>query len=1041
VSAPRRLLVVGLFGGLLVAPVHGRAQEVKIDADTIGGLEARSIGPAAMSGRIAALDAVEGERLTLWVGAASGGVWKSTDGGLQFKPVFDKHTQSIGAVKIDPKDPKVVWVGTGESWVRNSVSYGDGVYKTTDGGDNWLHLGLEKTERIARIVIDPKDTGTVFVCATGPAFAPSPDRGVYRTKDGGKTWEKVLFVNDDTGCADVAIDPQDGRILYAGMWQFRRRAWTFASGGPGSGLFKSTDGGSTWRKVQNGLPKADLGRIALAVSPARPSVVYATVEAREATALYRSDDLGETWVKTNSTSAVSTRPFYFSHLVSDPKDWNRVYKPGFLLAVSDDGGKTFSSLGVGGSIFGASYHPDCHALWINPRDTDQLVLGTDGGVFVSEDRGARWRFVASLPVSQFYHVSYDLQWPYYVYGGLQDNSTWYGPSRRAGPIGNKHWSSLAPGDGFWAFVDPQDPDVVYNEIQGGNLYRMRKSTLETKDIRPSPPKAGEPKYRFNWNTPIHLSPNEKGTIYYASQYLFRSRDQGDRWERISPDLTTNDPEKQKQDLSGGLTLDNSTAENHCTIFTVAESPRNKDLIWVGTDDGNLQLTRDGGKSWTNVIANVPALPRNSWVTTVEASRFAEGAAYATFDRHYDGDFKTYLYKTTDFGRTWTSLSTADLEGYAHVVREDVENRDLLFLGTELGLFVSVDGGKQWARFTGNLPRVAVRDAVIHPRDHDLILATHGRGIHIVDDITPLRKLTSEVVQREVAFLESRPSPMVIPAFEFDFSGDQEFLGQNPPEAAAIVYYLKKRHMIGDLKLEVYDSSGKLLSTVPGGKRKGLNRVFWPMRLPPPKVPAAAGPIPSLFSFFGPRAPEATYTVKLIKGKDAFTTTVSLVADPRARHTAEDRKLQLETVRKLYDMMGRFTYTVEAVVDARDQLRSRAEKLAKGDGLRSRLERAAEAFEKQRAGLVATKESEGISGEEKLREELGTLYGNVNGYDGRPTRSQLDRMAVFEKQLEEARQAFEATAEREFAALKASLAARKLEPLVKLSEEAWATRHR
>jgi photosystem II stability/assembly factor-like uncharacterized protein len=863
---------------------------------------------------------------------------------------------------------------------------------------------------------------------------------VFRTRDGGKSWDKVLFVNDDTGCSDLAMDPQDSRILYAGMWQYRRKPWTFASGGPGSGLYKSTDGGSTWKKVQSGFPKADLGRIALAVSAARPSVVYATVEAKDATALYRSDDLGETWVKTNGSSAVTGRPFYFSHLLVDPKDFNRVYRPSYLLSVSDDGGKTFSAVGVGGGIFGASYHGDTHALWINPADTDKLILGTDGGVYISEDRGTRWRFVASLPVSQFYHVSFDMEWPYNVYGGLQDNSTWYGPSRRPGPITNKHWFSLAPGDGFWAFVDPQDPDVVYNEIQGGNLYRMRKSTLETKDIKPSP-KAGEPKYRFNWNTPIHLSPTEKGTVYYASQFLFRSRDQGDSWERISQDLTTNDPEKQKQDQSGGLTLDNSTAENHCTIFGIAESPKNKDVIWVGTDDGNVQVTRDGGKTWTNVVANVAGVPRSTWVSSVEASRFDEGTAFVTFDGHMTGDFKPYAYKTTDFGKTWTSLVTADLMGYAHVIRQDLVNPSLLFLGTELGLFVSVDGGRQWGQFTGNLPNVAVRDAVIHPRDHDLVLATHGRGIYIVDDITPLRKVTEEVVQKEVAFLDSRPSPLVIPAFEFDFSGDQEFLGANPPEAAAIVYYLKKRHMIGDLKLEIYDSTGKLLSTVPGGKRKGLNRVFWPMRLPPPKVPAAAGPIPSLYSFFGPRAPVGTYTVKLIKGKDTYTTSLSLVPDPRAKHTADDRKLQQETVGKLYDMMRRFTYTVDSITDARDQLRSRGEKLPKGDSLRTKLEAAADAFEKQRAALVATNRSEGISGEEKLREELGTLYGNVNGYEGRPTRSQLDRMAVFEKQLQEAKAKFAAAADKEFTALKAGLATKKLDPLSRLSEEEWAKRQK
>jgi photosystem II stability/assembly factor-like uncharacterized protein len=1016
-----------------------RAEEVKIDSDTFGGLEARSIGPAAMSGRISAVDAVPGERLTVWAGSASGGLWKSVDGGLRFKPVFDKHNQSIGAVAVDRKNPKTVWVGTGESCTRNSVSLGDGVYKTTDGGETWQKLGLADSERIAKIVIDPGDSNTVLVCATGHAFDSHPERGVFRTTDGGKTWDKTLFVNDGTGCSDLAIDPQDGSIVYAGMWQFRRRPDFFTSGGPGSGLYKSVDGGKTWRKVTKGLPEGELGRIALAVSPARASVVYATVEAKQS-GLYRSDDLGETWARMNTSGSVTARPFYFSHLTADPKDWKRIYKPGFNLAVSDDGGRTFAEVG-GGGFMGGAYHSDVHALWVNPTNTEQLVMGTDGGVYVSHDRGAHWRFVGSLPVSQFYHVSYDMEWPYYVYGGLQDNSTWYGPSRRPGAIANKHWNSLTGGDGFWAFVDPDDPDTVYNEYQGGNLFRISKSTLEQKDIKPSP-KTGEPKYRFNWNTPIHLSPNDKGTVYYAAQFLFRSRDRGDSWERISPDLTTNDPAKQKQDESGGLTLDNSTAENHCTIFAIAESPKNHDVIWVGTDDGNVQVTRDGGKTWTNVVGNVPGLPRNAWVSSVQAGRFAEGTAYATFDNHMVGDMKTHVFRTTDFGKTWQSLATTDLKGYAHVVKEDLVNPELLFLGTELGLFVSVDGGRQWGQFTGNLPNVAVRDLAIHPRDHDLLIATHGRGVYIVDDITPLRKLTSEVVQKDVAFLDSRPSPMLIPASEFDFGDDSQFTGNNPPEAAVITYYLRKRHLVGDLKLEVYDANGRLLSTLPGGKRRGVNRVPWPMRGPAPKLPAAASLAGGLFTFVGPRAPEGTYTVKLIKGNDSYTSQVSLVPDPRSKATAEDRRLQQKTVRELFALLERMTFVVESIADGRDQAKARAEKLPKGDPLRKRLAALADELEKQRAALVSTKESEGgISGEEKLREELGTLYGNVNGYEGRPTESQTTRMAVLAKDLESAYGRFGTTADKEFAALNPQLQKRKLDALKKLTPEDWQKRQK
>lgn len=970
------------------------AQDSPVDSDLFGALQARSIGPAVMSGRISALDAVPGDRLTIYAGSAGGGVWKSIDGGLRFKSVFDRHTQSIGAVTVDPSNPKNVWVGTGESWVRNSVSVGDGVYRSTDAGDSWSHLGLAGTERIARIVVHPKDGATAYVCALGHLFNDHDDRGVYRTKDAGKTWEKVLFVANNTGCADLAMDPADPAVLYAGMWQVRRTPSFFTSGGPGSGLHKSTDGGSTWTRLTKDLPAGDLGRIAVSVSPVKPNVVYAVIESSR-TALFRSEDRGGSWTEMNSSSNVSQRPFYFSLVVADPKAADRVYKPGLQAAVSDDGGKTWGVLGSGG-VFGPSYHSDVHALWVNPQNTDQLVMGTDGGVYLSWDRGTTWRFVESLPVGQFYHVSHDSKWPYNVYGGMQDNSTWFGPSRRSGGIGGRHWQSLSPGDGFWSFVDPRDEDVVYDEIQGGNLFRTRKSTLERKDIRPSP-RAGEPKYRFNWNTPIHLSRANPGTMYYGAQFLFRTRDMGESWERISPDLTTNDPQRQRQDESGGLTLDNSTAENNATIFAISESPKNPLIIWAGTDDGHVQVTRDGGKTWANVVKNVPGVPAGTWVSSVEAGHFAEGTAYVTFDGHMTGDMKPYVYRTRDFGATWEPLALADLRGYAHVVKEDPVSPNLLFAGTEFGLFVSIDAGQRWAQFTGGLPNVAVRDLAIHPREHDLIVATHGRGLYVVDDLTPLRKLDATSLQQDVAFLEARPSTMVIPVFEFGFNGDGEFVGESPAEVAFITYYLKRRHMFGDLKLEISDSSNRLITTINGGKRRGINRVEWPMRLAPPKTAPGASLVPNLYSLIGPRVPAGTYTVKMIKGKETFTSTVTLQHDPRSAHSAADRALQQKTVMQLYGMVERLAALIENIIATRDKAR------ASGDTA------LADEMERQRVSLVSSKQGEGISGEEKLREELGTLYGNVNMHEGRPTASQLTRMGVLGKQLDDAAAAFEKAA--------------------------------
>src|ERR1041385_7063087 len=726
---------------------------IKVDSETISGLGARNIGAAAMSGRVAAVAAVrDGARLTVYIGAASGGVWKSVNGGTTYKPVFDKQpVQSIGAITIEPKNPKVVWVGTGEAWTRNSVSIGDGVYKSIDGGDSWTNVGLKESEHVAKILVDPTESNTVYVCVPGKLWSDSDERGVYKTTDGGKTWTKILKgANASTGCSMISLDPQSPKTLFAGMWDFRRKGWTFRSGGDGptaasgSGLFKSVDGGASWaeldEKSAKGLPAKPWGRVAVTVAPSKPNVVYAFVEAVvPKNGLYRSDDGGKTWEARDRSQAMIWRPFYFANLIVDPKNENRLYKPDLNLVVSNDGGASFSNISGGA-------HGDFHDVWIDPANPDDLITGDDGGVWYSYDAGNKWWKGDNLPISQFYHVSVDMDRPYHVYGGLQDNSSWVGASQYPGAVTNAQWENMYNGDGFWMFVDPADPEYIYAEYQGGEIGRVNRRTHETRNIKPLPGYK-EGKLRFNWNTPIYLSPTRKGTVYIGSQFLFRSRDFGQTWERVSPDVTTNDPAKQQQELSGGVTIDNSAAETHTTIYAIAESPLDPNVIWVGTDDGNVQVSRDGGRTWTNVVGNVRGLPANAWVSSLEAGHFAAGTVYATFDLHTFGDMRPYAFKSTDFGKSWSPIVARDgpVRGYAHVVKEDLVNRDLLFLGTELGLWVSLDGGKQWAHYKGgDLPSVAVRDLAIHPRDDDLVIATHGRGIWIIDDITPLRALTPAI---------------------------------------------------------------------------------------------------------------------------------------------------------------------------------------------------------------------------------------------------------------------------------------------------------
>ena len=996
---------------LASAPVAPTSVAV-VDSSTVSGLGIRNIGSATMSGRIAALagrQEADG-KVTLFVGSASGGVWKSEDSGTTFRPVFDKAgAQSIGALAIDPKNPKTIWVGTGESWTRNSVSIGDGIWKSTDGGENWMQMGLAKTERITRIVVDPVNSNIVYACAPGALWSDSTDRGLYRTTDGGTSWSQVLKgSNLSTGCSSVALDPSDSRHLIAGLWDFRRKGWTFRSGGEGptapsgSRMMESHDGGANWTPLdaanRSGLPKGPWGRVEVVFAPSNPKMIYAFIE-NVRSALYASSDGGLTWSERDRSQGMVWRPFYFSRLVVDPKDDQKLYKMGYSVIASEDGGKSFANAA------GAS-HGDWHDVWINPTNSKELIGADDGGLWFSHDGANKWWKGYNLPISQFYHVSVDDRDPYQVYGGLQDNSSWIGDQEYPGGITNSRWENIYGGDGMWTFSDPTDPDYVYAEYQGGTIARINRKTHDGPSIQPLG--GYKEKLRYNWNTPIALSPNDKNLLYIGSQFLFRSRDHGTTWDRISPDLTTNDPMRQKQEQSGGITVDNSAAETNATIYSISESPVAAGQIWVGTDDGNIQLTRDGGGHWTDLTRNL-RIGGGSWVSWVEASRTDAAVAYVAIDRHTYGDFAPYVFRTADFGHSWQRIvgpGTDTVTGYAWVIKEDPKNQNILFLGTEKGLFTSLDHGANWARFrpTG-FPDVAVRDIAFQTRDDDMVLATHGRGIWIVDDISPLRSLDNATLSSDLKLIPSRPVEERIRGNGGWAEGDAMYAGQNPVSGAQISYYQRNRHVIGRMKVEILDSNGKLIDELPASRRKGLNRISWSMQTKPPQVPPAASIAGS--STQGQRVMPGSYMVRITKNGIVQTMPLDVTLDRRATYTLADRKAQYDAAERTKALFARMS-TLAAKIAA---VREGAEKIAQDKALpastRALAEKVAARGDVMRKDIAATTEGGAITGEERLREHTDTVYGAITGSEGAPTDYQLARIAALERELTDVENAFAA----------------------------------
>ncbi|HEX3742292.1 MAG TPA: hypothetical protein VHW09_00100 [Bryobacteraceae bacterium] len=873
-------------------------------------LEYRSIGPASMGGRVTDVEGVPGRPELVYVATASGGLFKTVNGGTTWTPIFDhEHTISIGNIAVDPQNPDVVWLGAGEANARNSVSFGDGVYKTLDGGKTWRNLGLRDTHHISRVALNPLNPNIAYVCALGHNTGPNDERGVFMTTDGGDTWKKTLYIDADHGCADMDIDQQNPNILYATMWKFLRRPWTFTSGSEKTGVFRSLDGGRTWAQLTTGLPKG-WGRIGVRVAPSNPNVVYVIGESNEGT-IYRSDDRGDHFHFMTKNPAVVGRGLYYSHLTIDPTDENRIYTIGMRLSYSIDGGRTIRPASP-------SIHGDYHTVWVDPKNPARLWLGCDGGIAVSYDRSENWEWVGNLPIGQFYQVFADNREPfYYLSGGLQDNGSWTGPSRtHQGSILNSDWTNISGGDGFHVVVNLDQPWLYLSESQGGGLVRTDLRTHEQQDVSPQPRRndggpVGELKYRFNWNAPVVLSPHDHNTVYFGSNVVFKSTDFGKTWTAISPDLTTNDPEKQKS--VGTVWTENTTAEYHCTIIRIAESPVQAGVIWAGTDDGNLQLTRDGGKSWTNLTGNAPGVPKFSEIAWVEPSRTAAGTAYVAFENHWFDDFHPYIFKTTDFGKTFTNL-TGNLpqDDYLWVVKEDPKNPKVLYAGGELGLNVSFTGGSQWvAMGLGNMPPVAVRDITIHPRDNDLIVATHGRSLWIFDDVTPLQEMNDQVVNDSAYLFSLRPE------LRFDGGGgrgggvgqggNKPFAGPNPPYGAPITYYLKES---GPAKVEVLDEAGKLVRDLGAVLHDaGLNRVVWDLRYEGPHArtmgataDAAAG---GGFGFpaRGPLVLPGKYTIRLTAGGKTLTRELELKLDPTIPVTSEALHTQLETNLKLRDMQS------------------------------------------------------------------------------------------------------------------------------------------
>ncbi|MCX7895987.1 MAG: hypothetical protein N2447_08585 [Thermoanaerobaculum sp.] len=951
-----------------------RAAEEKKDslwsAEVFAGLAFRSLGPAVNSGRICDLAVDPQNPKRYFIAVCSGGVWKTENGGVTFTPIFDKEqSYSIGCITMDPNNPHVLWVGTGENNSQRSVSWGDGVYVSRDGGETWQRVGLEKSEHIGRIVIDPRDSNVVYVAAQGPLWAPGGDRGLYKTTDGGKTWTRVLYVSENTGINEVWMDPRNPDVLYASSYQRRRHVWTLINGGPESTIYKSEDAGKSWRKVERGLPKEDKGKIGLCLSPANPDVLYAIVEAAEGkSGVFRSTNRGESWERRSDYATSSGQ--YYNELTCDPKDVNTLYAMDTWLHVSTDGGKTFRRVGE------RTKHVDNHAMWIDPQDTSHWLVGSDGGLYETWDRGATWQFKPNLPVTQFYRVTTDNSRPfYYIYGGTQDNNTLGGPSRTTSASGivNSDWFVTTGGDGFVTRVDPEDPNILYSESQYGGLVRYDRRSGEEVDIQPQE-LPGDAPNRWNWDSPLIISPHNPKRLYFASQRVYRSDDRGDSWVPISGDLTRQ-IDRNQLPVMGKIWSADAVAKNASTSFygnivSLTESPLREGLLFVGTDDGLIQITEDGGMNWRR-IERVGQVPERTYVSDLEASHHNPTTLYAAFDNHKMGDFTPYLYRSRDLGKTWENIAANLPPGHVvYSIAEDPKDPRLLFAGTEFGIFFSPDGGGRWVKLSGGIPTISVRDIAIQQREDDLVLATFGRGFYVLDDYSPLRGLTREQLEKPALLFPVKPAWAYIERTPLGSrgkgsQGDSYFTAPNPPFGAVFTYYLKEELLTlkeqrrkaeqeaekqgktppyptpDQLRAEaqeepptviltVSDLEGNVIRRILGDKGKGFHRASWDLRFPPAHPirgeRAPEDPAPWEPQELGPLVAPGTYQVSLsqrVRGVEtvlAGPVTFEVIPLGQATLEAKDKVGELAFQRKVQRLQRAVLAAAEVVRDTQERLK-------------------------------------------------------------------------------------------------------------------------